>query len=182
MLTGRLIAWKHLFYKTEDEVYAMIVKNEAQLMLEIVKKYKLNDKLHLIYFLNGTSSILLDDFAAAEKEFGLSVKLYPSDSPEKADWMGHLGSAMYANGKKEEGLKINLEAIELLKNREKEINNSFLYHVWLSGAYLRTAKLLEKDNPQLSQVYLDKTKKILDSDKELVIRQEQYDNYIKQLK
>jgi tetratricopeptide (TPR) repeat protein len=181
--TGRLLSWKHLFYKTEDKIYAIFVKKEAEAMLEIAKEHDLLDKFYLIHFLNGTSAILFKDYNSAETEFSKAVELYPDENAEKGDWIAHLGDAMYRNGKKEEGKKRILQGVELIKERASQID-SFIFNVWVSGAYLRLAKLLRTDNPAESQQFLNLSKEIIVSDSRLVIRKQQleafmnnYDNY-----
>lgn len=168
-LTGRLLSWKHLFYKTEDKIYAIFVKKEAEAMLEIAKEHDLLNKLYLIHFLNGTSAILLKNYPTAEEEFGQAVELYPSDNAEKGDWLAHLGEAIYRNGRKEEGKKMVLQGVQKIEENSSQID-SFLFNVWVSGAYLRLAKLLKSDNREESQYFLGKAKKIIDSDDRLVIR------------
>lgn len=179
-LTGRLLSWKHLFYKTEDKIYAIFVKKEAEEMLEIAKEHNLLNRLHLIHFLNGTSAILLKNYSSAEIEFKKAVELYPSENAEKGDWIAHLGDAMYRNGKKEEGKNMILQGISLIKERSSQID-SFLFNVWVSGAYLRLAKLLKTDNPEESQLFLNQAKEIIDSDNRLVIRKQQLDAFMKNL-
>jgi tetratricopeptide (TPR) repeat protein len=180
-LTGRLLSWKHLFYKTNDKVYAIFVMKEAEEMLEIAKEHRLYDKLFLIHYLNGTAAILLKDYSVAEKEFKLSVESYPFDNAEKGDWIAHLGDAMYLNGKKEEGKKLILQGIQKIQDNASQID-SFYFNVWVSGAYLRLAKLLRTDNQEESQMYFLKAKKMIDSDDRLVIRKQQLEAYIKEMK
>lgn len=179
-LTGRLLSWKHLFYKTEDKIYAIFVKKQAEEMLEIAKTYNLLDRLYLIHFLNGASAILLKDYNSAEKEFDLAIQLYPLENAEKGDWIAHLGDAMYRNGKKEEGQKILLNGVEIIKERSSHID-SFLLNVWVSGAYLRLAKLLKTDNPDESQMFFKEAKEIIDSDNRLVIRKQQLEAFMGEL-
>lgn len=178
-LTGRLLSWKHLFYKTEDTIYAIFVKKEAEAMFEIAKEHQLIDKFYLIHFLNGTSAILLQDFPIAEKEFGQAVALYPNDNAEKGDWMAHLGDAKYRNGKKEEGKKLILQGVQKIEEKSSQID-PFLFNVWVSGAYLRLAKLLKGDNIEESQYYFNKAKKIIDADSRLVIRKQQLNAFMKE--
>lgn len=178
-LTGRLLSWKHLFYKTEDKIYAIFVKKEAEAMLEIAKEHQLLDRIYLIHFLNGTSAILLKDYPVAEKEFGQAVELYPNDNAEKGDWIAHLGEAIYRNGRKEEGKKLILQGVQIIEEKSSQID-SFLFNVWVSGAYLRLAKLLKPDNLDESQVFFNKAKKIIDSDDRLVIRKQQLEPFIKE--
>jgi|688.fasta_scaffold19462_1 tetratricopeptide (TPR) repeat protein len=176
-LTGRLLSWKHLFYQTEDRIYAFFVKKEAEAMSEIAKEHQLLDKLHLIHFLNGTSAILLKDYPSAEKEFAQAVELYPSDHAEKGDWLAHLGEAIYRNGRKEEGKQKILQGVQKIEENSSQID-SFLHHVWVSGAYLRLAKLLKPDNREESQIFFRKSKKIIDSDERLVIRKRQLEAFM----
>lgn len=178
-LTGRLLSWKHLFYKTGDKIYAIFVKKETEAMLEISKEHRLNDKLYLIHFLNGTSAILLNDYPVAEKEFGQAIELYPNDYAEKGDWLAHLGDAVYRNGKKEEGKKMILQGVEKIEANSSQID-SFLFNVWVSGAYLRLAKLLKTDNSEESLLFLSKATEIIDSDERLVIRKRQLETFMKE--
>lgn len=175
-LTGRLLAWKHLFYKTQDKIYAIFVKKEVEEMLEIAKEHQLIDQLYLIHFLNGGSAILLNDYPLAEIEFKKAVELYPREDAEKGDWIAHLGDAMYRNGKKEEGKRTLLQGISLIKERSPGLD-PFLFNVWVCGAYLRMAKLLKTDHPEESQFFLNQAKAIIDSDARLVIRKQQLDAF-----
>lgn len=176
-LTGRLLSWKHLFYKTEDKIYAIFVKNEAEGMLEIAKEHQLLNIMYLIHFLNGTSAILLKDYPVAEREFSQAVESYPNDNAEKGDWMAHLGETIYRNGRKDEGKKLILQGVHIIEEKSSQID-SFLFNVWVSGAYLRLAKLLKPDNTEESQLFFDKAKKIIDSDDRLVIRKQQLTSFI----
>jgi tetratricopeptide (TPR) repeat protein len=177
VLTGRLLSWKHLFYKTEDKIYAIFVKKAAEEMLEIANEYHVFDRLYLIHFLNGTSAILLKDYSSAEIEFKKAVDLYPFENAEKGDWIAHLGEAMYRCGKKEQGKTMILQGVCLIKERSSQID-SFLFNVWVSGAYLRLARLLKTDNPEESHSFFIRAKEIIDSDHRLVILKQQLDAFM----
>ena len=175
-LTGRLLSWKHIFYKTQAKVYAIFVEKESEAIAEIAKEYHLMDKMYLVHFLNATAALQLGNYPSAEQEFRQAVGLYPADNAEKGDWIAHLGDAMYRNGQKEEGKKEILQGIQQINDHASEVD-SFLVHVWVSGAYLRLAKLLKTDNPQESQAYLNQAKNIIDSDSRLVIRKQQLEAF-----
>ena len=179
-LTGRLLSWKHLYYKTEDKIYAIFVQKEAEAMLAIATEHRLTNKLHLMHFLNGTSAILLQDYPNAEEEFGKAVALYPNEVAEKGDWLAHLGEAVYLNGRKEVGKKMILQGVQKIEDNRSQLD-PFLFNVWVSGAFLRLAKLLKSDNVQESQDFLSKAKKIIDSDPKLVIRKQQLEAYMREL-
>lgn len=179
-LTGRLLSWKHLFYKTEDKIYAIFVKKNAEMMLEIAKEHRLLDRLFLIHYLNGQAATLFKDPKTAEQEFQKAVELFPFNNAEKGDWTTHLGNAMYENGKKEEGKKLILQGVQQIQEHASEID-SFRLHVWISGAYLRLAKLLKSDDIKECQLYFKKAKEIIDGDDRLVIRKQQLDAFAKTL-
>jgi tetratricopeptide (TPR) repeat protein len=170
-LTGRLLAWKHLFYKTHDRTYALLVKKEAEAMTKIAEEKGLKER-HLFHYLSATADNLLQDYPSAEKELKLAVEHYPLNNAEKGDWVAHLGEALYLNGKKKEGIETTLKGIEIIQSHAEGVD-PFLIHVWLSGAYLRLATLLKTDNLQESKSYLEKAKKIIQSDDRLVIRKQQ---------
>ena len=175
-LTGRLLSWKHLFYKTDDTLYAILVKKEAEAIQEVANFYHVSDRMHLIHFLKATAATLLKDYRNAEEEFRKSIELYPNDNAEKGDMIAHLGDAMYRNGKKEEGKKTILNGIEVMKAKSSQVD-SFLLNVWISGAYLRLAKLLKADNPEESRKFLNQAEQIINSDSRLVIRKQQLESF-----
>ena len=174
-LTGSILSWKHLYYKTQDRSFAILVKMESNALSQISEEKKLPNK-HLIYFLTAQADNLLQDYPAAEKNFQLALENYPSDDAQKGDWTAHLGEALYLVGKKEEGKKTMLQGIKKIQT-EAEGVDPFLIHVWTSGAYLRLAKLLKQDEPEESQYYLNEARKIIASDPKLVIRKHQIDSF-----
>lgn len=175
-LCGRLIAWQHLFNQEEDMVYAILARQEAEAMLRIAQRYAIQDKNYLIHFLFGKSAIFLKDFAEAEKEFRAAIELYPDANAEKGDWLAHLGEAIFRNGSKEEGILTILQGIEYIESHASGID-SFRINVWISGAYLRLAKILIIDgNLEEARIYLQKGEEIVLRDPRLVIRMQQLEN------
>lgn len=173
VLCGRLISWQHLFNHEEDKVYAILARNEAESMLAIAKEYGIHEKDYLIHFLFGKSCIFLKDFDSAEIEFKKAVEMYPQENAEKGDWLAHLGESIYKNGRKEEGERLILEGVQQIQAYQKE-EDSFQINVWISGAYLRLAKILISDNKiEQAKIYLAKGEKIILQDPRLVIRKQQ---------
>ncbi len=171
-LTGRLLSWKHLFYETDARIYAIMVEKQAEAISEIVPK----ERKFLAHYLLGTAATLLDKQKKAEVEFSRALQLYPNDSSERGDWMTHLGDAMYRNGKKKLGKKTILEGIGVIQ-LNSDHRDDFLINVWLSGAYLRLAKLLKSDSPQESAKYLEQAREIIENDERLVIRKKQLEMF-----
>ena len=71
--------------------------------------------------------------------------------------------------------------MQFINDRSDQID-SFLLSVWTSGAYLRLAKLLERDDIDESKFYLSKAKEIINSDNRLVIRKQQLESYLESVK
>lgn len=148
-------------------------------MLEIANEHKLLDRIYLIHFLSATSAMLVKDYTTAEKEFSKAIELYPYNNAEKGDWMAQHGEAIYRTERKEEGKKMILQGIEVIQTNSSKID-PFLFNVWVSGAYLRLAKLLKPDNAEESRSFLVQAKQIIDSDERLVIRRQQLEAFIKE--
>lgn len=175
VLNGKLIAWQHLYNRDEDKIYAILAQQEAKTMLVIAEEYHLNGKEYLIHFLLGKSCIFLHDYLCAESEFRKALNLYPFENAEKGDWMAHLGEAIYQNGHKAEGERIILEGVTQIQLHKDDVD-SFRLHVWLSGAYLRLAKILIQDHQiEQAKIYLEKGETIITKDSRLIIRKQQLD-------
>lgn len=176
VLNGRLHAWKHLYYLTEDPLYAIFVKKDAETINDFAKSCNMKGKDHTIHYLLATADHLQKNYPSAEKHYQQAVELYPRDHPEKGDWMAHLGESMIRNGKKEEGKQMAFKGIGMIKEKPGEID-SFLLNVWLSGAYLRLAKVLKKSDPEESLLLFEKAKEIIDKDSRLIIRKRQLEKF-----
>lgn len=84
-----------------------------------------------------------------------------------------MGEAIYKNGRKEEGERVILEGVQQIQAHQ-DVEDSFQINVWISGAYLRLAKILINDqNFEQAKVYLSKGEEIVLSDPRLVIRKQQ---------
>lgn len=172
-LCGRLISWQHLFNEKEDKVYAILARKEAESVLAIAQEYNIHDRDYLIHFLLGKSCIFLKDFNCAEIEFKKAIDLLSKDDAQKGDWLAHLGEAVYKNGRKEEGERIILEGVQQIQKHQNEFN-SFQINVWISGAYLRLAKILMSDGQiEQAKIYLSKGEEVVLNDPRLVIRKQQ---------
>lgn len=173
VLKDRTLTWKHYFLLTGDLVYATLARKDAEAMLEVATDKKLNDKLSTSYFRLGEVSMLFDDYPEAIKNYRKSLKYYVGSLAEKGDFRYHLGEAMYRNKQKKDGKKAMLDGLAELKKGASEVPD-FLTHVWVSGVYMRLADLLRNDEPGEAREYLEEARKIIRSDKRLVIRRRQY--------
>ena len=173
-LSGRYIAWQHLYFQEGESAYLIFAKKDAEAMQEIADIYAVEDKNHLIHFFLAKSAMLTKDYSSAQREFELALSFYPVDHAEIGDWLVHLGDAVYRNGKKEEGKARILEGIRKIESHSNE-TDSFLKNVWISGAYLKLYKLLDQDQPEEAKRYLALGQEIVKNDPRLVIRREQFE-------
>ncbi|MCE5319096.1 MAG: hypothetical protein LLG04_17255 [Parachlamydia sp.] len=180
VINGRLIAWKHLYYETEEPLYALFVKQHVEALQFLVQHHGLADRQALVSFQLGTAHTQLKEYKEAEIELSKALQLYPRDDAEKGDWLAHLGFVQYLNGKKELGKANILEGISRIKAHASTAD-SFRLNVWLSGAYLRLAVLLQNDDPALSRSYTEQAEALIKANPDQAIRSRQLSKWKKQL-
>lgn len=166
VLQGRFITWQHLYNKEEALLYARLAQAEADALDRLANDYALHDRDYIIHFFKGKAHLMLKNYPQAVQEFSQALRLYPTDSPQKGDWIAHLGEALYRSGQQEEGIAQLLQGIDQIQKHATTIE-SFQLNVWLSGAYLRLANLTQ------DPAYLAKAEQIISSDPRLVIRKAQ---------
>jgi tetratricopeptide (TPR) repeat protein len=171
-LGDRGLTWKHYFLLTEDKVYAVLAKKDAEARLEIVKEKGLDDRLSQAYFLLGEAEMLFEDYSKAIEHYQKALKFYKGSLSEKGDYRYHLGEALYRNNQKEKGKNTMIKGLEEIKSGASEVSD-FLIHVWKSGCHMRLADLLRTDEPEEAIKHLKLAKEVIKSDKRLVIRKRQ---------
>ena len=171
-MQGKVLTYKHLYARSKKEIYVKLATECAKSNREITKKYKIDNMYPSAYFRMGEVNRLGNNFREAILYFRKAYKL-GKNSKERGDYLYHLGEALYRDGKKNLGKRKILEGMKLIKKDKNRLDN-FIYNVWLSGVYGRLAQifLLEKNNKEAKK-YIDMAKKIIESDKRLVIRKKQ---------
>ncbi|MGI5826018.1 MAG: tetratricopeptide repeat protein [Patescibacteria group bacterium] len=171
-LQGRFLCYKHLFFLTQDQIYAILGRQDAQSSLEIAERHNLKEILPSCYFRVGEASMLFNDFEKAAENFEKAVCIFPGEGAEKGDWRYHWGEALYRSGKKEEGKEKIFEGLKEIQTNPDN-RDSFLIHVWESGAYMKLADLLREDEHETAKNYLTKANKIAQEDDRLILRRRQ---------
>jgi tetratricopeptide (TPR) repeat protein len=179
-LKARVLTWKHLFLLSKDLVYRTLARKDAESMLEIANEFHLKDKLHTSYFRLGEVDMLFEDYPKAIKNYKKALKTYVGPISEKGDYRYHLGEAAYRSGDKKTGKETILEGLKEIDKGADQID-SFVIHVWESGAYMRLADLLRKDEPEEARKYFAEALKIIESDPKLIIRRRQIEELSKSL-
>jgi tetratricopeptide (TPR) repeat protein len=171
-IEGRFICWHNLFVRTKDKIYAIFAKNDADAMMEIAEEHKIFELDYQLHYYKGKTNTFLKNYYAAENEFRIAIETYPEDNSEKGDRVAYWGYVTYLTGNKEKGKQLLLDGIKQIEQHAEKAD-SFLVHIWLSGAYLRLAEILRTDNNQEGRYYLDKAQQIINSDPRLVNRKDQ---------
>lgn len=171
-LKDRVLTLKHLALLKEDTSLKILAQKDAETMLEISQKFDLKDKYHTPHFRLGEISMLMANYKKATEYYKKALGTYEGPLSEKGDYRYHLGEAFYEMGAKDKGKKTILEGLEEIKKGSSDVD-PFLIHVWESGAHMRLADLLRKDNPKLAKEHFKKARKIAKSDEKLVIRRRQ---------
>ena len=96
-LQGRFLTYKHLFWQTNDTVFAQIGRMSAQLSLQIAQQKKL--PLAFCYFSLGEAAMLFVDFEKAADDFQQAINSY-GDGPHIGDLHYHLAKLSTAQAEK----------------------------------------------------------------------------------
>ncbi len=171
-LQGKVLTYKHLYARNGKDKYLKLAIGCAESSLKIVQKYKIISMYPSANFRMGEVYRLENNYKKTIHYFSRAYKLC-ANNKERGDYLYHLGETLYRDGKKNLGKRKILEGMKLIKKDKNRLDN-FIYNVWLSGVYGRLAQifLLEKNNKKAKK-YIDMAKKIIESDKRLVIRKKQ---------
>lgn len=171
-LVDRAIVFRHLFEQNNDMLFAILVRKDAETILEMVKIWGVSERLHTAYYMLGQAALLFQDYVSAEKWFFKSLRYFKGNLTEKGSWRYHWAKALYLIGEKKRALlAFSQSFMEINKNSGKVDN--FLQNVYLSGAYCNFAQVLAKDDLKEARKYLQLGKEIIHKDKRLVVRKRQ---------
>lgn len=177
----RAIAYRHMFEDTGDVLFAVLARKDAETMFELVKTWGVSERLHTAYYLLGQGALLFQDYKDAENFFFKSLRYFKGNPAEKGSWRYHWAKALYMTGEKKKALLAFAQAIsEITKNKAQTEN--ILYNVYLSGAYAHYAFVLAKEKKPEAKKYYTLAKEIIHSDKRLLVRKKQWQEYEKQFK
>lgn len=178
--SSRQSTFKHLYRATKDKIYLVLEKHAALSAVEIAEKCGKDEALGIPYHNLGKYYFEAKKYRPAIKCFQKAIDNLSSHSPSRhsrasviADIKGHQYSAEYHLGDKA-ALARALQTLEELENSQED--SSFNKNVWITGAHLRIAEMLAKDNPPLAQKHLREAEKIISSDSRLILRKHQLDH------
>lgn len=174
----RANAFKHLYQQTNFKPYLLLALHSSQAGVDIAKASHNSSALALPYFKLGEIHRELKQYKKAVSAYQKAVDVMATTPPQLhhrpavlLNFQNHLYTCLYLSGNKTALAKAESTAKQLAKTKEP---SSYHHHVWLSGAYLRLAEMLLKDNPPKAKSYLKQAKKIIDSDPQLKLRSIQW--------
>ena len=177
-LQSKVLSYKHLFLLTKEDKYRKLASEFANESLRIAQEKNLGNVLSSSYFRIAEIANLFQDYNKAEENFGKALELYTGTNAEKGDYIYHWGEAIFNSGNQEKGKETMLKGLSEIQANRNDVD-PFLIHVWESGCLLRLAKAY-KDAPKQSREFIKQAKKIIGSDKKLVIRKRQLREMIKE--
>jgi tetratricopeptide (TPR) repeat protein len=182
---SRFIVYKHLYEKSLDKSYLLLAVTSAQTSVKLAKINNVKNALSRACLNLGKAYEEAEEFKKSAEAFKKSLIYFKKFKPPefhstpaiKADMEAHLAYVDYMSGNKSA-----LEDLEKsIQDLQKYYDGSYAISVWLSGAHMRAAKMLQKDNPEQSQKHLFEAKQIIDSNPELKLREKQWEKLNKEL-
>lgn len=203
----RAITLNHLAQRATDpyfhQGYLILARNTCQSAVELAEKSGDKTALAIPYLRLGKAHEDLGELKEAVEAYKKAVENITKNPPENhnraavvADFKVHLESVAYELGDKsalerlEEAIK-DFDRVEVIsddqfenQNKKLEFNQEVPYNfnVWLSGAHMRMAEILKKDDPKKAETYLEKAKEIIDSDPRLMLRKQQWEKLAKEIR
>lgn len=175
---SRFIALKHLFQKTGDKNYLTLAKHTALSSVEIAEGSSQPEALAIPYLNLGEAQAQLEEWQEAADAYTKAIDCFTKNPPPTnnrpavlLNIKSHLCQAEYKAGDK----SALQRAEELILELEKQDEDSYNKNVWLSGAHMRIAEMIHKDNREKALEHLQKAKEIIDSDERLVLRKGQWE-------
>lgn len=195
-LSDRVIVLNHLFEETNDRVFIILAKNTARASVEIAEYSGDKTAIAIPYFNLAKVQTTMEEYKEALESYKKAVENIINNPPSSnnrasivADFKAHTETAAYKAGDKSalERAEMAIAELEqvpvisdedyLAKDKLLAFNEEVSYNknVWLSGAHMRIAEMLKKDNPSKAKEHLQKAKEIIDSDERLKIRKSQWE-------
>lgn len=184
--SSRQSTFKHLYRTTDDKTFLLLEKHAAEAAVEIAQVSGIKEALGIPYHNLGKYYFEAEEYAKAAEAFRKAVEnltQYPQGRHSRtsviADIKGHQYAAEYHAGDKT-ALARAQDALRELENAKEE--NSYNKNAWLSGAHIRIAKMLARDDLQLAKKHLGEARKIIEEDKRLILRKSQLEKLTRRIK
>ena len=174
----RSLVLRHIADEENDDRFLRLARAELTEAVDWLRQENNLSTVALPVFNLAKVQEELGQLDEAVKNYQEALTLLENNPPEPhgkrpamiADAKIHLATCEYQFGDKsgleraEQGL-VDLEAAD-----EEKYNKD----VWLSGGHMRIASMLREDNPKKAQEHLQKAKEIIDANRDLKLRAQQW--------
>ncbi|MDO8619326.1 MAG: hypothetical protein Q7R49_05285 [Candidatus Daviesbacteria bacterium] len=176
--SSRTITLRHLYENTQDKNYLVIAKYTAQAAVEIAKVSGLKGSLAIPYFNLAKIQEELDETEQAVISYQNALDNIVNNPQNEhnrpgviADFKIHLYTCAYKTGDKSAREKAEQALTDLMASDEKKYNKD----VWVSGAHMKIAAMLQVDDISAAQEHLQKARKVIEGNPDLKLRQKQWE-------
>ncbi len=179
------LAYRHLYRASKDKNFLVLAEGAATTGIEIAKINGLESAIALPTFNLAKVEEELEQLAEAAETYEDAVNAFLKNPPEMhnragviADMKVHLYTCQYKAGDKS-ALPKALVALEELEKSDEKTVSKYNYDVWLSGGNMRIASILKNEDKELAKKHLEIAKNIIDSNSELKIRKNEWNDLAK---
>ncbi len=179
-LSDEFISLRHLYDSTENRNWLILAKNTAVASYEIAKESGDASALVIPLFNLAKAQETFEEYKEAIDSYKKALENMEENPPKLhnrtgvlADIKGHLAICEYKLGDK----SALARAEQALRDLEASDEAKYNKDVWTSGAYMRLAYVLMKDDPKKAREYLNKAKEIIDANPELTLRKSQLEKF-----
>lgn len=178
------LTFRHLYEKTHFEGYLVVARHMAMTAVELAEKSKIKEALALPYFNLAKAHVALNETDEAIIYYEKSLNSFKSNPPSMhnrpsilADMENHLAIAQYKNGDESALERANISLQNLINSEEQKS----VKDIWVSGAYMRMAEAVAKNDPEKAKNYLKRAEEIVNTNPELMLRKNQLNRLIQKL-
>ncbi len=173
---SRSITFRHLYRTTGDIAYLKQARNEATAAVDLVLSQKDKSAHAIPFFHLANCQEALGELEEAEQSYRNAVEVmekFPPPSHNRPavllDFKVHLYTVQYKLGQTM-ALEWAEQALDELRQTDEDPFNKA---VWLSGGHMRIAEMLWTDNKHEAVSHLLEAERIIYSNPELTLRNEQ---------
>lgn len=173
VLADGSISFRNYGELNDSIAHLIIAKKWAEASVELARKSNIKEALALPLYNLAKCQEATSDLEDAVKNYKEAVQNLEQNPPAShnrpailADFKIHLANAEYRNGDKS-ALDRSLSALSDLESSQEDDYNK---HVWLSGAHMDIASMLQDEDLDLAKKHLKEAEEIIKSDPKLVIR------------
>ncbi len=175
-LSDRSLTLRHLYQKTNDKNYLILVIHSALAALELAQSSGQAEALAIPLFNVAKGYEEQGDLNKAEEYYIEAVENIKSTLKNRhyrpaviGDFEAHLAAVQVQLGDPSAISRLE-KAAEDIKSAEEE---KYSKDVWLSGAYMKLATVSKDSDPTRAKEWLNKAREIIESNPDLTLRQEQ---------